>query len=221
MTSAPSQLADPSADDRHHPPAPHAAVHPPTRVLSHRNTVPAEGTGLRLVPPDAIPTGVEVLAVLVRDPVPPAAPLSALDPGDRALHSPDTGLDRPHPCLHLAAAAQPFGSVLAGPGLVIHEQARLVYLDGHEVGLTRREFDLLLHFTRYPGRVHSRARLLATAWGFDDPPLRSSRNVDVHVARLRRKLGPLHGGRLETLRGVGYRWSPRYPTLTTASGPQE
>ncbi|MBC6458208.1 winged helix-turn-helix transcriptional regulator [Actinomadura sp. HBU206391] len=66
-----------------------------------------------------------------------------------------------------------------------------------------QEFELLAHLTAHPGQVFSRRQLLASVWGAEFGP--SARTVDVHVHRLRRKLGP-HGHRLVTIRRVGYRY---------------
>jgi two-component system response regulator ResD len=81
--------------------------------------------------------------------------------------------------------------------------ARRCTIDGREVGLTRREFDLLGALLRYPGRIHTREQLLGLVWGSDDI---TPKTVDVHVAALRRKLGPAVS--IATLRGVGYRLDP-------------
>jgi protoheme IX farnesyltransferase len=78
--------------------------------------------------------------------------------------------------------------------------ARRCTIDGREVGLTRREFDLLGALLRYPGRIHTREQLLGLVWGADDI---TPKTVDVHVAALRRKLGSAIS--IATLRGVGYR----------------
>ena len=87
-------------------------------------------------------------------------------------------------------------------GVRIRARERTVLSGGHRVDLTRREFDLLLHLARHPRQVFTRAQLLRAIWG---DALSGDRTVDVHVARLRRKLAmPL----LETVRGVGYRLSP-------------
>jgi hypothetical protein len=142
----------------------------------------------RLVDPGAVPRGAVVLAVLVL--TPGVATSGQVIAVPRAV--PD---HRP------------------GPGLVVDEHSRLVHLDGKELEFTRREFDLLLHLARHPGHVHSREQLLQAVWELDDPRFASPRTVDVHVARLRRKLGPLHGDRLETLRGIGYRWGRRDPDV--------
>ena len=81
--------------------------------------------------------------------------------------------------------------------------ARRCTIDGREVGLTRREFDLLGALLRYRGRIHTRGQLLGLVWGADDI---TPKTVDVHVAALRRKLGPAVS--IATLRGVGYRLDP-------------
>lgn len=85
--------------------------------------------------------------------------------------------------------------------------ARRCTIDGREVGLTRREFDLLGALLRYPGRIHTRDQLLGLVWGADDI---TPKTVDVHVAGLRRKLGPAVS--IATLRGVGYRLDPASTT---------
>jgi len=88
------------------------------------------------------------------------------------------------------------------PDLVtVFPSARTVLRGATEVALTRREFDLLVCFADNPQRVFTRAQLLAQVWGND---YTGQRSVDVHVLRLRAKLGmevPL----VMTLRGVGYR----------------
>jgi DNA-binding response OmpR family regulator len=82
--------------------------------------------------------------------------------------------------------------------------ARRVLLGGAEVGLTRKEFDLLVHMIRHRGRVLTRERLLERVWGYDYPG--ETRTVDVHIRRLRRKLGIAAEERIETVVGVGYRF---------------
>jgi two-component system response regulator ResD len=87
--------------------------------------------------------------------------------------------------------------------LELDEQARRVSVDGREVELTRREFDLLAALLRDPVRVHTREALLELVWGSPDF---QPKTVDVHVAGLRRKLGDAL--RIRSLRGVGYRLEP-------------
>lgn len=88
-----------------------------------------------------------------------------------------------------------------GP-LALWPKRREVTLEGAEMALTQREFDLLEFLMRYPGEVFSREELLQRVWGWDFDG--GSRTVDVHVQQLRAKLGD-HADLIETVRGVGYR----------------
>jgi len=94
-------------------------------------------------------------------------------------------------------------SLADGP-VAIDLAARRVRVDGREVGLTRKEFDLLADLIRHRGRVLTRDRLLERVWGYSYPG--ETRTVDVHVRRLRKKLGAAADERIETVVGVGYRW---------------
>ena len=78
-----------------------------------------------------------------------------------------------------------------------------VFASGKEVKLTRIEYRLLQAFLESRGTVQSRPQLLQTAW--DTKARIETRTVDMHVARVRSKLGP-PGGMIETVRGVGYRF---------------
>jgi len=82
--------------------------------------------------------------------------------------------------------------------------SREVSVEGAAVTLTRKEFDLLADLLRHRGRVLTRERLLERVWGYDYPG--ETRTVDVHVRRLRQKLGPAAEARIETVVGVGYRY---------------
>ncbi|MBV9605770.1 MAG: response regulator transcription factor [Solirubrobacterales bacterium] len=82
----------------------------------------------------------------------------------------------------------------------LDEDARRVTVDGREVELTRREFDLLAALLRDPDRAHTRDALLEQVWG---STYLQPKTVDVHIAGLRRKLG--EALRISSLRGVGYR----------------
>lgn len=79
-------------------------------------------------------------------------------------------------------------------------------VDGQELDLTYLEFELLAHLVRHPQHVHTRERLMAEIWGYDH--VGDGRTVDVHVARLRRKLGKAHRDRIVTVRSVGYKYVP-------------
>jgi DNA-binding response OmpR family regulator len=90
------------------------------------------------------------------------------------------------------------------PGLVVDRRARRVHLRGTEVELTPKEFDLLAHLAAEPGRAHAREEILRQVW--DEHWWGSTKTLDVHIASLRRKLGPPDW--ITTLRGVGYRFDP-------------
>ncbi|HZO79551.1 MAG TPA: response regulator transcription factor [Solirubrobacteraceae bacterium] len=94
-------------------------------------------------------------------------------------------------------------STLRHGALELDEQSRRVTVDGREVELTRREFDLLAALLREPTRAHTREGLLELVWGSPDY---QTKTVDVHIAALRRKLG--NAVRISSLRGVGYRLEP-------------
>ncbi|HVX08172.1 response regulator transcription factor [Humibacter sp.] len=96
--------------------------------------------------------------------------------------------------------------------LVLDQDTRMAALDGRELALTATEFDLLLHLIRSPGRVFTREQLLSSVWGHAD--YASGRTVDVHIAQLRSKLGPLSG--IRTVRGVGYAIDPPSPQRSDA-----
>ena len=100
----------------------------------------------------------------------------------------------------------PRPTTATGLDLAVDTDQRRAVVEGREVELTRLEFDLLAHLVAAPDRVHTRSALLTTLW---DDRHGGSRTVDVHVHRLRSKLGDRTGRALQTVRGVGYRWSPR------------
>lgn len=80
-----------------------------------------------------------------------------------------------------------------------------VKVGGEPLDLTYLEYALLSFLVTHPGRTYSRDTLLRRVWGFDY--YGGSRTVDVHVRRVRAKLGPELAQRLETVRGVGYLWN--------------
>jgi hypothetical protein len=90
--------------------------------------------------------------------------------------------------------------------LVVDHARRRVRLDGAEMRLTYQEFELLAFLSANPAQVFSRAELLDRVW--PGSLSASTRTVDVHVSRLRRKLGPVHGQCLATEYRVGYRFDP-------------
>jgi DNA-binding response OmpR family regulator len=93
-------------------------------------------------------------------------------------------------------------AVRLGP-VSINIETYQVTTGGRTLDLTFKEFELLRFLAEHPGRVFSRAKLLQEVWGYDF--YGGTRTVDVHVRRLRSKLGPEREHLIETVRGVGYR----------------
>jgi DNA-binding response OmpR family regulator len=91
-------------------------------------------------------------------------------------------------------------------GLVVDATQHRALVNGRDAGLVFREFELLAFLTAHPGQAFTRAYLLANVWG--EAYQGSSRTVDVHMHRLRCKLGPEHGQRLVTMRHLGYTYRP-------------
>ena len=156
-------------------------VPPPGRDASLLAVVPIPGTGTSLA--------IVGYAITTSAADPATRPVSAAPPpsGDQA--SPDRGL------------------------LLDHAQRR-VLIDGREVQLTFQEFELLAFLAAHPGTVFTRAELVERVWhralAHDGRPVaQDSRTVDVHVSRLRRKLGPCYGACLVTEYRVGYQFRPR------------
>ena len=87
-------------------------------------------------------------------------------------------------------------------GLVVDRNARTVTLNGQPVTMTTMEFDLLTLLTANAGAALSRDKILSAVWGWDY--IGETRTVDVHVQRLRAKLG---AGTIETVYRYGYRWA--------------
>ncbi len=79
-------------------------------------------------------------------------------------------------------------------------------MNGRSLDLTFKEFELLKFLTQQPGRVFTRAQLLQEVWGYDY--FGGTRTVDVHVRRLRAKLGAENESLIGTVRNVGYRFVP-------------
>jgi DNA-binding response OmpR family regulator len=105
----------------------------------------------------------------------------------------------------LRRAGQPAstGDVSALGPVTLARGSREVRVDGNEIELTQREFDLLEYLLRNAGQVVTRDQLLESVWGFLAPG--ETRTVEVHVAQLRKKLG--HPELIKTVRGIGYKAS--------------
>lgn len=104
-----------------------------------------------------------------------------------------------------AGAAGLQNDVVSRGPLRVDTASRSATLDGVELELTPKEYELLVLFAAHPGRAFSREYLLKTIWGYDFDGF--DRTVDTHITRLRKKLGPL-GEKIATVWSVGYRFTP-------------
>lgn len=102
--------------------------------------------------------------------------------------------------LTLARRRQPTSSAVQFGDLVIHPDSYTASLANRELDLTLTEFKLLNYLVGHAGRAFTRTRLLSEVWGGEG----GRRKVDVHVQRLRAKLGAEHESIVDTVRGVGY-----------------
>lgn len=96
---------------------------------------------------------------------------------------------------------------LGGEPLVrVDTVRRTAQVDGRPLDLTYLEFELLAHLVAHPHRVHTRDQLVTSVWGYGH--VGDGRTVDVHIARLRRKLGAEFRQMIQTVRRVGYKYTP-------------
>jgi len=98
------------------------------------------------------------------------------------------------------------GKVLACDGLEIDTESFEVTVDSRQLALTFKEFELLRFLASHPGRVHTREALLNQVWGYEY--FGGLRTVDVHVRRIRAKLGAKYEQFIQTVHGVGYKFVP-------------
>jgi DNA-binding response OmpR family regulator len=101
--------------------------------------------------------------------------------------------------------------------LVVDESSYTARIAGRPLQLAYKEFELLKFLAQHPGRVFTRAQLLQEVWGYDY--FGGTRTVDVHVRRLRAKLGPEHDRLIGTVRNVGYRFAATATSQRETSAP--
>lgn len=142
---------------------------------------------LREFAQDLLPTAETSAAIALRSPS---------DAGTR-LRAVKAAIATPDP------AAEPTAPPAPGPGFHLDHAARTAVVDGRAVPLTFREFELLAYLIQNRRRSITRTELIDQVWPLGTRA--GTRTVDVHVRRLRVKLGP-HGRRIRTLRGHGYRF---------------
>ena len=116
----------------------------------------------------------------------------------------------------LAVADGTDGGATGHGDLVIDSDTYAVRLRGEPLSLTFKEFELLKYLAQHPGRVFTREQLLREVWGYDY--FGGTRTVDVHVRRLRAKLGPAHEAMIGTVRQVGYKFVTQPAAATDPAG---
>ena len=97
------------------------------------------------------------------------------------------------------------GREIKSGDISIDESTYIAKIKGKTLDLTFKEFELLKFFVQHPGRVFTRAQLLQEIWGYDY--FGGTRTVDVHIRRLRAKLGPEFESIIDTVRNVGYKFN--------------
>jgi DNA-binding response OmpR family regulator len=112
-------------------------------------------------------------------------------------------------------ADDPEAHLIRSGEVMVDDATYTAKIGGRTLDLTFKEFELLKYLAQHPGRVFSRQQLLQEVWGYDY--FGGTRTVDVHVRRLRAKLGPEHETLIGTVRNVGYRFV--LPTKEAATAP--
>jgi len=115
--------------------------------------------------------------------------------------SPKVLLAKVNALLRRSAAA--FSGAVSAGKIMLQPNARTVYLDGEEIALTHKEYELLAFFMANPGQIFSREQLLNRVWGYDFEG--TTRTVDTHIKTLRQKLGD-EGRHIVTLIRSGYKF---------------
>jgi hypothetical protein len=171
---------------------------PGTAREAHARDAAAREATDRDVPPSGEQTPVVGYVVLVPEGT-DVTDLYTAD-GTRARFRPLPPAERP-PAGGPSPDAAPDGT----DGVHVDPERHTAHVDGRRLDLTYLEFELLAHFVANPHRVHSRAHLVGALWGYSH--VGDGRTVDVHIARLRRKLGPFRDT-IVTVRRVGYKYEP-------------
>jgi hypothetical protein len=215
VTPVPAERRHPGAAQPYAAPQPPAAGQYPAAV---QFPAAVQQTAL---PPQALLTALPEGATVVA-----ALPQSALPQGLLAQYGVQFGAAGSHPMVGYlvlvpadaaqavtgaaqqaaAPVAEPRQAKPGGRGISVDVERRNAYVDGKLLDLTYLEFELLAHLTGHPQRVHTRDHLVSAVWGYGH--VGDGRTVDVHVARLRRKLGAAYRDTIVTVRRVGYKYTP-------------
>ncbi|MFI8303197.1 winged helix-turn-helix domain-containing protein [Streptomyces sp. NPDC085927] len=146
----------------------------------------------------ALPGHPPMVGYLVLVPADQRPPFPVAVPGPGTAQHPGTASE--------AAPGAADDTAAAGRRIRVDTVQRTAEVEGRQLDLTYLEFELLAHLVAHPNRVHTRDHLVATVWGYGH--VGDGRTVDVHIARLRRKLGTGHRGTIQTVRRVGYKYAP-------------
>ncbi len=111
------------------------------------------------------------------------------------------------PMAAVPAQESEYESDLTYKNLRIDRNAKLSYLDGKEIGLTRTEFEILQFFLTHRNRIYSRQEIIANVWGED--VVVSNRTIDTNITRLRKKIGA-YADSIVTRQGFGYGFKETY-----------
>ncbi|MER7489002.1 winged helix-turn-helix domain-containing protein [Streptomyces sp. NPDC126497] len=173
--------------------SPAVSGHPRLRAVDRDEVV----TVADLLPPGAtwLPAPPSALPVLPGRP--PMVGYLVLVPADQ---------QPPFPVAVPDPAGSPGPDAGGDPLIRVDAAQRTAQVDGRRLDLTYLEFELLAHLVAHPNRVHTRDHLVSTVWGYGH--VGDGRTVDVHIARLRRKLGAGHRDTIHTVRRVGYKYVP-------------
>ncbi|WP_370248107.1 winged-helix domain-containing protein [Nocardioides sp.] len=210
---------------------PSAEVIPALSLLGHSvKILPAEGSALLEAPDSDVIlidgrqdlAGARDLSRLIRTTGSDVPVMLVVTEGGLSVVSHDWGMDDVllHTCgpaelearLRLAVgratavrdAADPDAHDIRSGEVVVDDATYTAKIGSRPLDLTFKEFELLKFLAQHPGRVFSRQQLLQEVWGYDY--FGGTRTVDVHVRRLRAKLGPEHETLIGTVRNVGYRF---------------
>ncbi|MEW2151585.1 winged helix-turn-helix domain-containing protein [Streptomyces albidoflavus] len=174
------------------------------RAVDRDETVPPAEVAA-LLPPGAtwLPAPPHTLPSLPGRP-PMIGYLVLVPAGEAPLAAPAAAPTVPEPAP--AAPVEEAAPEGEGHPVRVDPQRRTAFVDGRPLELTYLEFELLAHLVRHPHRVHTRDQLVTTVWGYGH--VGDGRTVDVHIARLRRKLGAEYRRSIQTVRRVGYKYTP-------------
>ena len=192
-------------------PSDRAAVQAPLRLMPDRSEVrgfalyvgvdedKARAAGIDL------PALVEALRALTNELVPAAETYAAVALAPAGLGGRDVDIVRRALADRVPAAAQPTAAPRRRTGLTLDLGRKKLRIDGETAALTYREFELLQFLVLREGRTVTRTEIIEALWSDADHEVPNERTIDVHVRRLRSKLGE-YGEVVRTVRGGGYRF---------------